>query len=58
VDFPLFLRPDQVSELDFEFVPEALKAHLTRLLRRGMGESDGDPIFWQNNIKGSPSWYP
>lgn len=50
MDFPLFLRPDQVSELDFEFVPEALKAHLTRLLRRGMGESEGDPIFWQNNI--------
>jgi len=51
VHFSLMLTDKQVAELEYEVIPASLKAHLTRLLRRGKAASlDTPSIYWQNDV--------
>lgn len=51
MDFPLMLTDEQVAELEFEIIPTSLKAHVTRLLRRGKADPlDPHSIYWLNHV--------
>lgn len=50
MEFPLILTDEQVAELEYEVIPNAVKTNLTRHLRRDKQDRDSSDLYWQNDV--------